>query len=171
MRTFRATVAGPNIARCRAGGCQLTYQSSSLTTMGPTGTLSHQTGAPSAPGPRLQAQLEHIHAHWGGRIYGFLRLAPHMGRRVGGQGVVVFAEHALSPLKHYAIKFFLSPGSFMIERAAACNPVRYLHESRCGCTNEGLHLCTGSGRHIRAQICCDKLAQLTTGQVARLFRL
>lgn len=52
------------------------------------------------------------------------RLAPHMGRRTGGQGVVVFAEHINSPLKLYAIKFFLARGSFDVERAAACNPVR-----------------------------------------------
>lgn len=120
--------------------------------MGPTGTLSHQNEVPSAPGSRLQAQLEHIHAHCGGRLYGFLRLAPHLGKRIGGQGVVVFAEHALSPLKHYAIKFFLSPGSFNIERAAACNSVRSLHESRFRRTSEGLTFCTGSDRHIRAQI-------------------
>ena len=46
-----------------------------------------------------------------------------MGKRTGGQGVVLFAEHVNSPMKQYAIKFFLAPGSFSVERAAACNPV------------------------------------------------
>ena len=47
-----------------------------------------------------------------------------MGKRTGGQGVVLFAEHVNAPMKQYAIKFFLSPGSFDVERSAACNPVR-----------------------------------------------
>lgn len=49
-----------------------------------------------------------------------------MGKRTGGQGVVLFAQHLSSPMRQYAIKFFLAHGSFEVERAAACNPVRLL---------------------------------------------
>ena len=52
------------------------------------------------------------------------RMASHMGKRVGGQGLVVFAQHSISPQRQFAIKFFLSPDAFEIEREAACNLVR-----------------------------------------------
>ena len=59
------------------GGCQLTYQSSSLTTMGPTGTFTQKVSAQTTPGTRLQAQLEHLHTHCGGRILDVLKYTLH----------------------------------------------------------------------------------------------
>ena len=50
-------------------------------------------------------------------------MAPHMGRRVGGQGLVLFAQDINNPMQQYAVKFFLHDSSFRVERAAACHPV------------------------------------------------
>ena len=49
-----------------------------------------------------------------------------MGKRVGGQGLVVFAQHTTSPIRQFAVKFFLSSDAFEVERDAARNPVRHL---------------------------------------------
>ena len=46
-----------------------------------------------------------------------------MGRRVGGQGLVLFAQDINNPMQQYAVKFFLHDSSFRVERAAACHPV------------------------------------------------
>jgi hypothetical protein len=53
------------------------------------------------------------------------RASPHLGRKVGGQGAVVFAQHVNSPIKLYAIKFFLDKDAFAVEHAAANNPVSF----------------------------------------------
>ena len=52
------------------------------------------------------------------------RLAMHLGKRVGGQGLVVFAQHAKVRTRKFAVKFFLSSSAFEVEMAAALNPVR-----------------------------------------------
>lgn len=57
-------------------------------------------------------------------MFGACRLAPHLGRRVGGQGAVVFAQHINSPSSLYAMKFFLLDDVFAVEKTAACNEVR-----------------------------------------------
>lgn len=54
------------------------------------------------------------------------RLAPHLGRRVGGQGLVIFAQHTNAPTRQFAVKFFLSRAAFEAEMNAALNPVRRL---------------------------------------------
>lgn len=53
------------------------------------------------------------------------RLALHLGKRVGGQGVVIFAQHAKVRARKFAVKFFLSESAFDVEMAAAQNPVRF----------------------------------------------
>lgn len=50
------------------------------------------------------------------------RLAPFLGRRMGGQGAVAFAHHKASAANLYAIKFFFSSKAFAVEKQAACNP-------------------------------------------------
>ena len=55
-------------------------------------------------------------------VVGVCRLAPFLGRRMGGQGAVAFAHHKDSAATLYAIKFFFSSKAFNVERAAACNP-------------------------------------------------
>lgn len=52
------------------------------------------------------------------------RLAMHQGKRVGGQGVVIFAQHVRARSKKLAVKFYLSKSAFDVEMAAALNPVR-----------------------------------------------
>jgi hypothetical protein len=51
------------------------------------------------------------------------RLAPELGRRVGGQGAIAFVHLASSNRNHYAVKFFFSADAFECEKLAACNPV------------------------------------------------
>lgn len=49
------------------------------------------------------------------------RLAPFLGRRMGGQGAVAFAHHKDAAASVYAIKFFFSSTAFEVEKQAACN--------------------------------------------------
>lgn len=68
------------------------------------------------------------------------RVAPHLGRRVGGQGAVVFAQHVNSPSSLYALKFFFLGDVFEVERSAACDDVRYHTcielQLTCNCVKE-----------------------------------
>lgn len=58
------------------------------------------------------------------------RLAPYLGRKIGGQGAVVFAQHNDDAAKHYAVKFIFSAKAFEIENLAAHTKVRLPHA--CG---------------------------------------
>lgn len=54
------------------------------------------------------------------------RLAPYLGRKIGGQGAVVFAQHNEAAANLYAVKFIFSPKAFEIENRAAHTKVRPL---------------------------------------------
>jgi len=47
-----------------------------------------------------------------------------LGRKIGGQGAVVFAQHNESAAKLYAVKFIFSAKAFEIEKQAAHTKVR-----------------------------------------------
>jgi hypothetical protein len=51
------------------------------------------------------------------------RLAERHGRRIGGQGAVVFAQHVQDELREHAIKFFFSAEAFERESSIAEIPV------------------------------------------------
>ena len=46
------------------------------------------------------------------------RLSPTLARRVGGQGVVVFAHHATNTAQQFAVKLFIRHTPAAIEAAA-----------------------------------------------------
>lgn len=52
------------------------------------------------------------------------RLAPYLGRKIGGQGAVVFAQHNEAAANLYAVKFIFSQNAFEIEKRAAHTKVR-----------------------------------------------
>eukprot|EP00892_Ulva_mutabilis_P002522 jgi/Ulvmu1/12270/UM087_0004.1 len=89
------------------------------TRVGGSITVAPGLPADATQGDMLKAQLDWLLAKRGGLLLGYLKLAPYLGRKIGGQGAVVFAQHSESAAKLYAVKFIFSSKSFDIEKQAA----------------------------------------------------
>jgi hypothetical protein len=98
-------------------------------------------------------------------LHGLYRLAERHGRRMGGQGAVVFAQHVQNELRELAIKFFFSTEAFKRESYIADIAVcPYSHRIFLVLWNLHVLLCMASAAPVGSAACIATLVLHTQSQ-------